>query len=243
MYRWAQKIVGLITLIVVMPAVAEDDIDPKVADVMNRMSAYIASLDTWMMTGESSADVRLDNGMLVEQRSTQTVWVDKPNRIRTSDRTETVDLELYLADGQLTIYRDDYNYYGQVEAVGTIEEAMEFALDEYDIEAPLLDFIYENVSKHILDEVQSTAYLGISRIRGETYHHIALQETDVDVQLWISTGDKPLPGRTVITSKWIAGAPRYSTLLDWDPAPEISDKTFLFSPPAGAMQIDVLPQD
>ena len=239
MLRQTRVCIGLAALLISLPTLAQNVIDPKVVELMNKMSTYIASLDSWKMTGSSSSDVQLDNGTIVEQRSTQSVWVDRPDRIRTSDQTATVNLELYLADGRLTIYRDDANYFGQVEATGSIDTAMNYVLDEFDIEAPLLDFIAKNVSDNMLTDVQSATYLGLSRVRGEDYHHLALQGAYADTQLWISTDDKPLPIRLVITSKLETGAPRYSTLLDWDLKPDIADSTFSFSPPPGATQIDV----
>jgi len=236
-------LVGSIIVTLATPAIAEDEIDPMVVDLIDRMSNYIAGLDSWKMTGVSSSDVRLDNGMLAEQISTQTVWVDRPDRFRSSDRTETVNLELYLLDGRMTIYRDDTNFYGQVDAKGTIDEALNYVLDNFDIEAPLLDFIQGDVRAHLMTDVISAEYLGMSRVRDETFHHVAMQGIDADVQLWIATGEQPLPGRLVIASKWDTGAPRYTITLDWDLKPDTSTKSFRFSPPKGASKIDVKPQD
>ncbi|MFW2404995.1 MAG: DUF2092 domain-containing protein [Gammaproteobacteria bacterium] len=248
MVRWKSigaALTGSIALLAGLPATAEDGnaIDPMVVELIETMSSYIAGLDSWQMTGASSSDVRLDNGMLAEQISTQTVWVDRPGRFRSSDQTETVNLELYLDDGLLTIYRDDANYYGQVEAAGTIGEAMNYTLENFDIEAPLLDFIQADISARLMTDVVSAEYLGISRVRDETFHHVAMQGVDADVQLWISTGDRPLPGRLIIASKWETGAPRYTTTLDWDVTAKPSAKAFRFSPPKGASRIDVQPQD
>jgi hypothetical protein len=63
----------------------------------------------------------------------------------------------------------------------------------------------------------------------------------VDWQIWIEDGERPLPRRYLITTKWMTGAPQFGVELnDWNVSPQIDDKTFVFEAPAGARKVDVL---
>jgi len=47
--------------------------------------------------------------------------------------------------------------------------------------------------------------------------------------------------RYIITTKWVTGAPQYTARLrNWDVGPRIDDSVFVFTPPAGAREIEGL---
>jgi hypothetical protein len=72
-------------------------------------------------------------------------------------------------------------------------------------------------------------------------HHLAFRTPSIDFQVWVQDGDKPLPRKYVITTKWMTGAPQNGVeLTDWNLAPRIDDTVFTFTPPAGARKIDFL---
>jgi len=61
----------------------------------------------------------------------------------------------------------------------------------------------------------------------------------VDWQIWIQTGDTPLPMKYVITSKWLTGAPQYTaSFRNWNTNPKIDASQFEFTAPKGAQKLD-----
>ena len=79
---------------------------------------------------------------------------------------------------------------------------------------------------------------------GVECHYLAFRTARFDLQLWVATGDEPLPMKYVITSKWITGAPQYSVQMsNWNLKPQIAAQQFEFSPPQGAKRIDELSVD
>ena len=79
-------------------------------------------------------------------------------------------------------------------------------------------------------------------IDGVECHHLAFRNADVDWQIWIQSGDKPLPKRYVITSRWITGAPQFSLNMTWDTEPEFSNDIFNFIVPEKAQKIELISQ-
>ena len=71
--------------------------------------------------------------------------------------------------------------------------------------------------------------------------HLAFRGSEVDWQIWIEDGDKPLPRKFILTSKKVAGEPEFTVLIrSWDMAPELTNSEFSFTPPKGAKKIEFL---
>jgi len=82
---------------------------------------------------------------------------------------------------------------------------------------------------------------GKSRVGGANCHHIAIRSPEVDIQLWVEEGDKPLPRQLILTSKWEGGTPRFVARMQWDLEPDFSNSDFEFTAPEGATRIDFVP--
>jgi hypothetical protein len=88
-------------------------------------------------------------------------------------------------------------------------------------------------------DMTSGVHVGMSYIDGVEVHQLAFRGADVDWQLWVAAGDKPLPLRYVITTKSLAGSPQYTLQLrNWNTAPKVDDAQFTFAAPNGARLLD-----
>ena len=68
----------------------------------------------------------------------------------------------------------------------------------------------------------------------------AFQQADLDWQIWIEKGDKPVPRKVVITTLYTDVQPRFSANLDWTINPALDDATFVFTPPAESYAIPIV---
>jgi hypothetical protein len=107
----------------------------------------------------------------------------------------------------VTQFNKDENVYATLEAPGTIEEALEYAQNAFDLNAPLSDLIYRDAYKILTQNVLSGHYVGLHLVRGVQCHHLVFVQDDIDWQIWIENSHTPLPRKMVITSKWLAGGP------------------------------------
>ena len=83
--------------------------------------------------------------------------------------------------------------------------------------------------------------VGQSVVGGVRCIHLAFRGTEVDWQIWVEDGDKPLPRKFIITAKQVAGEPQFTVLLrSWDLAPKLTNREFGFAPPKGAKKIEYL---
>jgi hypothetical protein len=75
-------------------------------------------------------------------------------------------------------------------------------------------------------------------VGGKSAEHLAARTDDLDFQVWIASGDEPVPLRVVLTYKRETGQPQFSaTMSDWNFHPKIDPSTFTFVPPAGAESV------
>jgi hypothetical protein len=78
--------------------------------------------------------------------------------------------------------------------------------------------------------------IGPSRCGAAPCEHLAFRGK-VDWQVWIDSGDKPLPLKVVVTTRDASAQPQFTAVLAWDTAPKIDDSTFAFTPPPDASQM------
>ena len=72
--------------------------------------------------------------------------------------------------------------------------------------------------------------------------HYAFRQGQIDWQIWIEVGSKPLPRKIVITNRADEARPQSVTLIDWNLKPNPSAAVFKFSPPKGAKKIEIVPR-
>ncbi len=208
-------------------------------ELVQRMSAEIAGLDAFLVQGDAYADARLDAGQIIEHSSQVTLQLRRePGAIRISNRSAEDTKEIYFDDGAVNVYSTAENFYAHAEIPQGVDSMLEFAVDDIGIESPMLDLIAADVADHLLTDMESISYLGTSLVRDKVYHHVGIRYPETDVQVWIASEGRPLPGKLAISSKWEGGAPRFVAFLEWDTDPEFARDTFTFNPPAGAIQID-----
>ena len=212
--------------------------DAKAIDVLKSMSAYNVSLDRVTITGVTLADARLSEGLLVSNSTEVKVSIDRPGSLRISSFDGKEHKELFFHDGRLTVFNRERGFYAQADIPKEIDAALQFALEELEVEAPLMDLIHRDVSAHLLGSKEPILYLtDQARIAGSDCHHLVIRGPETDVQLWVTEGDRPQPRKIMMTSKWEGGSPRFIANLKWDTDPDFGDDEFKFNPPEGAIDI------
>lgn len=213
--------------------------DAKAIEVLKQMAAYKSSIDKVTITGVTYTDARLGAGLMVSNSEEVHVSIDRPGSMHISSFDGEATKGLYFHDGLLTVYNSEKNLYAQAGIPENIDAAMEFALEELDVEAPLMDLIYKDAAARLLNSDETILYLtNKSRVGGADCHHIAIRGVEADVQLWVEEGDRPVTRKIMITSKWEGGSPRFIANLHWDTSPKFKPGQFEFKAPEGAFKIE-----
>lgn len=224
------------------PRVNAENIEPEADEILRSMSAYLAGATIFSVNADIDLEIITREGQKLQLSSAAAIVMQRPDKIHMERRGPVADVEI-LFDGQtLTLHGKNLNAYARTEVTGTIDDAIRAYELETGLSAPGADLLFSDPYSVLSSGVESGIHIGTGYVNGIECHHLAFREADVDWQLWVRTGDEPVPMKYVITSKWQTGAPQYQlTLRDWNMNPQIGADRFVFSAPKDAEQLETLP--
>ena len=228
----------IVTIGITSPALAQD---PDADKILKSMSSYLGELPALIANADVDTEVLDLSGQKLQFSSSVTISAKRPAKLHVSRKGAIADIEIILNDKTLTLYGKGLNIYNQIESPGSIDDALDKLRDEIGLHAPGADLFYADPYVSLSSGVMNSTYLGTDYVNGVECHNLAFREAKTDWQLWVMVGDKPLPMKYVITTKWLAGAPQHSVRFrDWNTKPQIEASQFEFSVPDGALKIEAM---
>jgi hypothetical protein len=216
-------------------------VEPKADQLLKKMGAYLSGLEQFGVETENTIEAVLRSGEKIQFDNPAELSIRRPNKLRAGRKGDIVKQEFYYDGKTLTLYNPEQKYYASVNAPPNIEETLDFARESLDVYAPGGDFLYKNAYEILMEDVVSGFYVGRSVVDGTKCHHLAFRGNEVDWQIWIQEGNKPLPKKFIITSKWLTGAPQFTVVVkSWNVSPKLTDDFFNFVPPQGGQKIDFI---
>ncbi len=221
-----------------------DGVDPDADKIPRSMSTHLGGLPAFSMSADIDIEIVNLDGQKLQLSASSAIVVERPGKFHITRKGMIGETE-FLFDGKtLTIYVKRINAYAQLNSPGTIDDAIRTFENETGLDAPGADLLFADSYANFTAEAPRGAYLGVAHVNGVPCHYLAFRQAKVDWQLWVKTGEEPLPMKYVITSKWITGAPQYSIRFrDWSVEPRIDQNIFTFSAPEGAEKLETIPVD
>jgi len=217
-------------------------VDPQADAMLRAMTSYVASLKQFSAQTETTLEVVTTDGQKIQITAPSSITVSRPDKLYAERQGDIVNQKFFYDGKSLTLYNPDTKYYASVPAPGNLDAMIEFARTKLDVIAPGTDLIDTRAYQLLMQDVTAGTYLGLAVVGGQRCHHLAFRGAEVDWQLWVREGNRPIPCKYVITSKTVAGAPQFSiNILKWDSAPKLAAAKFRFVPPAGAKTVEFLP--
>jgi hypothetical protein len=221
-------------------AAEEKSIDPRADELIKRMGDYLAQAKFFSVNAEIWQDIQLASGQQIQAGRTLNLQVRRPNRLRAEVQSPRRNRELLYDGSHMTLLNRAQNFYGTISAPGSIDDAMDVASDKFGIAMPLEDFVTSDPHKDLLEKVTSGTDIGAVTVMGVPCEHLAFTQNNIDWQVWIEKGAKPVPRKFVITYKDEPDSPEFTAIFsNWDFTTQLPDFVFKFEPPPGASKIDV----
>lgn len=214
-------------------------LDAEALDVFKAMSDHLVAAREFAFHTESSHDVVQRSGVKVEFGASRQTLVSRPNKLRLESQRRDGVSGVVIFDGKdMWAYVPDENVYASHEQQGDLDDAIDYAVAELGIEAPLADLVSPDLYESVTSKLTGALYLGETMVAGEACDHLLMSNDIADVQMWITTGETPLLRRIVITYRDEPGEPQYRAQFSkWDMAPENTASQLSFEPPAGAERV------
>ena len=216
-------------------------VDPASIQALKDMGAFLQSLKRFEVSTELTGERVLADGQKLQHTATADMDVDRPNRIRAVMRSARSQRELFYDGKTVTLYTPAQKYYSTVEFTDTIGTLIDKLEQRYGVELPLSDLFLWGTPLAPLDKIESAMNAGQDFIGDDLCDHYAFRQGKSDWQIWITTGNKPLPRKLVITSRTDEARPQSVSMIDWNLKPTFKDTVFKFTPPKGAKKIEILP--
>ena len=218
------------------------DVDPDALALLRKSTDYLAATKMFSVITDTTIEAVLADGQKLQFGHRVAVTVQRPNKMR-AERVGELIAQTFYYDGQsLSLNLPEYKYYAQAAVPATLDGMLDTARDKLNVIAPGADFVYSNAYERLTEGLTAAYVVGNAVVDGASCDHIAFRNAEVDWQVWIQQGAKPVPRKFVVTSKKMPGSPQFTSVMSsWQTAPKLSASTFTFVPPKGTHKIDFMP--
>jgi hypothetical protein len=238
-------VLGLLALALAVPGAqaqpAPPAVDPASIQALKTMGAYLQTLQRFRVVNELTGERVLADGQKLQHTAWAAVNVQRPDKIHIVMRSSRAEREVIYNGKTVTLYTPAQKYYSSVAFTGSLGALIDQLEERYGMQLPLQDLFRFGTPAAPLDTIESAMNAGQDLIGRDICDHYAFRQGTFDWQLWITTGDKPLPRKVVITNRADEARPQSISLIDWQVPPTFKDAIFTFTPPKGATKIEIVP--
>jgi hypothetical protein len=211
--------------------------DTAAIAALERMGTYLRSLDVLQVHADVTTEEVLANGQKVQYASVAELLANKPNKMRVEIKNDRAP-RLLLYDGtKFTMYAPQLKFYATVDAPPTIREVVDKLEDKFDINVPFVDLFRWGTPEGDTKELTGALRVGDTVLDDIACQQYAFRQDGLDWQIWIQSGEFPLPLRIVLTTTTDDARPQHTSAYKWNLTPSFNAEAFAFIPPKDAKQI------
>jgi hypothetical protein len=231
----------LATLLSATPSAQAQDQDQDATKILKAMTDYVASQKVISATYDSDIEVITNKLQKIQFASSGQMLLSRPDKARVSRLGGYVDAELVFDGKTLSVLGKNLNAYAQTDATASVDQLVARLRDEFGVPIPGADLLLSGAYDEMMMDVLDAKHIGRGVIDGVECDHLAFRNNDVDWQIWIQLGSRPIPRQYVITNKAVAAAPQYTLRIkEWKTDVQVPADAFAFKPPADAKKVDIM---
>jgi hypothetical protein len=220
------------------PHAPSGDIDSVADSTLRQMCDLLDGSKSFRLTVHATMDGRAESGQLVQFNRASDISITRPDRLYAKTDSNEGKWSVWYQNRSLTVLDRESNEYATEAVPGRIDEMLDYLAENHDLCMPMADLLVGKTYDSLLADVEEGTYLGLHLAGDTKCHHLLFRQENIDWQIWIDSGAKPLPRKMVITYTQQPDQPQYVATMDnWDLAPALPSDTFTFAPPADAKSI------
>ncbi|SHE61336.1 hypothetical protein SAMN04487965_0272 [Microbulbifer donghaiensis] len=217
---------------------SEPAVDPDSVTALSRMGKYLASLKTLAFDADISTDVVLDNQQKLLIGGVVRYLAVHPGKLRVELVTDSMKRHFFHNGRKFTMVAPEEGYFAELEASIPTREFLATAAREYGVEMPLADLVEWGHAQDSWKDIREGFLVGKPKVNGEETEHWAFRSPDLDWEIWIKSGDKPLPLRISTVNTRDPAKPRFEATLKWSEAKVAKDEMFTPALPKETQRIE-----
>ena len=209
--------------------------------ILKAMSDYITAQKSVSISFDSDIEVVTPELQKIQFTSSGQALLSRPDKLRVSRTGGYTDVELVFDGKTVTVLGKNINAFAQTDSPGTVDQLIDGIRDKHNIQMPGADLLLSRVYDDLTADVVDAKHIGQGVVDGVECEHLAFRNAEVDWQLWVETGARPVPRKYVITSKHVTGAPQYTLRIkEWKTDVPVAADAFVFKPPADAKRVELV---
>jgi len=214
--------------------------DPIAIQILDKMHDVIGDLESCTYNLSSSQDIIDPDYGLIKSYNENDVIMKGPNKMIVIIDGNRGKKGFWYNGEQVIYYSYSENNFAKLKAEDNIITTIDEIHNNYGVDFPAADFFYPSATDDILENFDTVKYLGMKMIDSKECFHIKASNKIMDVQYWISNDAYNLPKKYLIIYKNENNKQYEATFNNWVLNPVLPNSIFEFSPPAKAVQINML---
>jgi hypothetical protein len=207
--------------------------------ILKAMTDYVTSQKNISVTYDTDIEVITNDLQKIQFASSGQMLLSRPDKIRVSRMGGYAEVDLVFDGKTLSVLGKNLKAFAQTDSAGSVDKLVGRLRNEFGIAMPGADLVLSSVYDELMTDVIDAKHIGRGVIDGVECDHLAFRGTDVDWQLWVEVGDRPIPRKYVITSKAVTSGPQYTLRIkDWKTDAPVAADAFAFKPPADAKKVE-----
>jgi hypothetical protein len=220
---------------------------PDADTILRQMSSRLGAARRFSFEARREINPSLLAGANLPAKADIEVSVLRPNKFMSKSSSDGNDRNLYADGRNLSEFDVTKNLYATVPMHTSIDGLAVQMQGQYGFTPPLVELAISNIYQDIRRQAQSVSFIGRSNYstgflgsNSTECDRVALSGKLVDAEIWVGASDR-LPRRLIFTFKNRPRRPQIQfDFSNWNLAAPISDRNFVFVPPAGAMKIPMM---
>lgn len=219
---------------------SDNAVEPDADTMLRVMTTSLAALKAFSFDYDVDNEIVDKAGQKLQFSASGAATISRPGKLFITRKGPYADAEITFDGKTVSLYGKALNVYAQIDSPGpTIDEAVEEVRMATGLDAAGADLLSADPYAALMSDVHEGSVVGTAYVSGVKCDHLAFRGDTVDWQIWIEQGERRLPMKYVITTKWVTGAPQYTVrFANWNVAPQVDAKMFHFTPPDGAKKLD-----
>ena len=219
-------------------------IDEKAIATLKEMSNYLGESQTMSFHINSYFDMVQKAGTKIKVNRASKVLLKRPNQLNIqAEGDDGSAVSIWYDGSKLTMWMRDINQVMSDDIEGTTDAMLDHLIDKFDVQLPLSDLFYTDVSTSLTKEIESATYVGIRLVDGIKCHHLFFRSPDVDWQIWIEADATPVPRRFAMDFIGEDNDPQYmANMTSWSIGGELGDFNFVAAVPESVKKVDFNPK-
>lgn len=223
------------------PPPAANAVDPATVQALRDMGTYLQSLKQFEVMVNLSGERVLADGQKLTHTATSKLVVQRPNKLRADMRSARSARDLIYDGKTVVLYQPEEKYYSTAPFTDNLGQLVGRLRERFGIEIPMADLFLWGTDHAPLDNMTSAMNAGQDFVDNTLCNHYAFRQGDIDWQIWVEAGSRPLPRKLVITNRTDDARPQSISLMRWNLSPKLSESLFTFKPPQGAKVAEFVP--